>query len=266
MMASVHPTFPPAGLSSSKAAPALSAWQEESGGLRQAQASRGWDDKREHLTAYFDRTAQQAWIDLTSDAPVSRIRATVREGRERMRETLLDWLGESLCRTRILDAGCGTGALAVEAACRGADVLAIDVAEGLVEVARARGGDFYGHGSVDWRSGDMLDPALGTFDHAVAMDSLIHYPMADIVAAVTRLAARTRRSILFTFAPRTPLLAAMHGVGRLFPRSDRSPALQPVAERKLRRALAELPGWRIGRSEGVSSGFYKSHALELVRG
>ena len=36
-------------------------------------------------------------------------------------------------------------------------------------------------------------------------------------------------SILFTFAPRTPLLAVMHAVGRLFPRGDRAPAIVPVA-------------------------------------
>jgi magnesium-protoporphyrin O-methyltransferase len=222
--------------------------------------------KRSSLTAYFDRTAQQAWIDLTSDAPVSRIRATVRAGRERMRDTLLDWLGDDLRRRTILDAGCGTGALSIEAACRGAQVLAVDVAGGLVDVAQARGGTFYGHGAIDWRTGDMLDPALGEFDHVVAMDSLIHYPMRDMTAAVAALAARTRRSILFTFAPRTPLLAAMHAAGRLFPRSDRSPALQPVSERKLRRALAGIDGWRVARSARVASGFYTSHALELVRG
>jgi magnesium-protoporphyrin O-methyltransferase len=63
----------------------------------------------------------------------------------------------------------------------------------------------------------MLDPALGRFDHVVAMDSLIHYRAADIVRVLAGLAARTRGSIVFTFAPRTPLLAAMHAVGRLLP-------------------------------------------------
>jgi magnesium-protoporphyrin O-methyltransferase len=221
--------------------------------------------QRDRLETYFDATAQQAWIDLTSDAPVSKIRATVRAGRDRMRETLLGWLPSDLRRTRILDAGCGTGALATEAACRGAHVVAIDVAAGLVDVARGRAGEFFGHGSIDWRAGDMLDPALGRFDHVVAMDSLIHYAQADLVAALIRLGERTERSILVTFAPRTPALAAMHGAGRLFPRKDRAPSIQPVAEARLRRAAAGLEGWRIGRTERVSSGFYTSQALELVR-
>ena len=93
-------------------------------------------ERRGELRTYFDRTAVEAWSRLTSDAPVSRIRATVRAGRDQMRRTLLDWLPADLKGRRLLDAGCGTGALAVEAARRGADVVAIDVAPTLIELAR----------------------------------------------------------------------------------------------------------------------------------
>lgn len=225
----------------------------------------GYDDRREALATYFDSTARQAWIDLTSDTKVSGIRATVRAGRDNMRATLLSWLPDDLRRTKVLDAGCGTGALAVAAACRGAEVTGIDVAAGLVEVARERAPSFLGHGRIHWRAGDMLDPDLGTFAHVVAMDSLIHYQPEDLVDALSQLAQRTTRSILFTFAPRTPLLATMHQVGKVFPKSDRSPAIVPTAESDLRQRLASLPGWSIGRTQRISSGFYKSQALELVR-
>ena len=40
-------------------------------------------ERRGQIEAYFDRTAVQAWTALTSDAPVGRIRATVRAGRAR---------------------------------------------------------------------------------------------------------------------------------------------------------------------------------------
>ena len=151
------------------------------------------------------------------------------------------------------------------AACRGAEVTGIDVAAGLVEVARERTPSFIGHGRIHWRSGDMLDPGLGTFAHVVAMDSLIHYEPEDLVAALAKLASRTTQSILFTFAPRTTLLSAMHNIGKVFPKSDRSPAIVPVAEGELRERLARLQGWSIGRTHRVSSGFYTSQALELVR-
>ncbi|KWV92221.1 magnesium protoporphyrin IX methyltransferase [Erythrobacter sp. YT30] len=221
--------------------------------------------QRERLATYFDSTAKQAWIDLTSDTKVSGIRATVRAGRDDMRATLMSWLPSDLRRTRVLDAGCGTGALAVAAACRGADVTAVDVAEGLVEVARKRAQGFVGHGKVRWRAGDMLDPAYGEFAHTVAMDSLIHYSPEDLVESLTKLAQRTAQSILFTFAPHTRLLGAMHTVGKAFPKGDRSPAIVPVPEAELRASLSTLDGWSIGRSERISSGFYTSQAMELVR-
>jgi magnesium-protoporphyrin O-methyltransferase len=225
----------------------------------------GWSEKRDRLETYFDQTARRAWEDLTSNAKVSGIRATVRAGRDRMRATLLDWLPDDMRRTRLLDAGCGTGALAIAAARRGADVTAIDVAGGLIEVAKDRAPTFLGHGEVSWSVGDMLDPRLGDFDHVAAMDSLIHYTLDDMAGAVSRLAERTRYSIVFTFAPRTPLLAAMHTVGRAFPRGNRAPEIQPIEERKLRARLTALPNWRIGRTQRIASGFYTSQALELVR-
>ena len=102
-----------------------------------ASLAQGYAERREALATYFDSTAQQAWIDLTSDTKVSGIRATVRAGRDEMRALLLSWLPHDLRRTRVLDAGCGTGALSIAAACKGADMTAIDVAAGLVDVARS---------------------------------------------------------------------------------------------------------------------------------
>ena len=52
--------------------------------------------RRGDLETYFDRTAADNWAKLTTDAPVSGIRATVRAGRDRMRATLMSWLPEDL--------------------------------------------------------------------------------------------------------------------------------------------------------------------------
>jgi magnesium-protoporphyrin O-methyltransferase len=234
--------------------------------------TRTYTTRRGELETYFDRTAAEAWARLTSTAPVGRVRATVRAGRDRMRNTLLSWLPQDLQGQRILDAGCGTGALAVEAARRGAHVVAIDLSPTLVSLARERLPEALvsaaGWGSIDFRSGDMLDPALGEFDHVVAMDSLIHYRETDIVASLARLAARTRHSIVFTAAPRTPATMLMLGMGRLFPRGDRSPAIEPVSPQVLRWLMARDPafkGWSTGRFELITGGFYKSQALEWRR-
>ena len=232
--------------------------------------SAAYEQRRGKIEDYFDRTAVKAWEQLTSNAPVGHIRRTVRAGRDRMRATLMDWLPQDLHGARILDAGCGTGALALEAASRGAEVVAIDLSPQLVDVARRRveavQGDTPLAGRIDWRSGDMLDHSLGGFDHVVAMDSLIHYDEADMVRILESWSQRTRHSMLFTFAPRTPMLAAMRSVGRLFPRGNRAPWIEPVAEKSLRgRVDAHLPQWGARRTRRIASGFYTSQALELRR-
>lgn len=218
--------------------------------------------RRGELEQYFDRTAADTWARLTSEAPVSGVRAKVRAGRNAMRETLLSWLPDDMTGLTLLDAGCGTGALALEAARRGARVTAIDISPTLVGLAAERSA---GHPRLDFRVGDMLDPALGRFDHIVAMDSLIHYRAEDVAHALEGLAARANRSVAFTFAPATPLLNAMWAVGKLFPRSDRSPAIQPTGHGRLKRLLGRDRGMVLGRDQRISRAFYISHAQEITR-
>jgi magnesium-protoporphyrin O-methyltransferase len=227
-----------------------------------------YQTRRGELLTYFDRTALRAWERLTSDAPVSGIRATVRAGRDAMRATLLSWLPADMSGLRLLDAGCGTGALAMEVAKRGAKVTAIDIAPGLIELARQRAGEVEGAGSIAFMVGDMFDPALGRFDHVVAMDSLIHYRPGDTVRVLAGLAARADVSVAFTFAPRTPMLSMMHAAGRFFPRGDRAPSIVPVGEASLRRLIERDAGLRdfaVSRHRRIASGFYTSHAMELCR-
>jgi len=60
----------------------------------------------------------------------------------------------------------------------------------------------------------------------------------------------------------------MHATGRLFPRADRAPSIEPVSPERLARHLKEAgltQEWLVGRSHRVDVGFYKSHAIELTR-
>ncbi len=226
-----------------------------------------YETRRGEIEAYFDRTAAVTWQRLTSDVPVSGIRATVRAGRDRMRATLLSWLPEDMTGCRLFDAGCGTGALAIAAAERGASVVAIDLSPTLIGFARERAASSGVLDRIDFRAGDMLAPPPGRFDHIVAMDALIHYRGPDMASMVASLAARADRSIMFTYAPRTPALTAMHAIGRLFPRADRAPAIEPIHGTRLSALLSNAPalsGWSAGRELRITSGFYMSCAKELV--
>ena len=221
---------------------------------------------RDRVEHYFDNTATKVWERLTSDAPVSGVRATVRAGRDRMRALMLAQLPEDLRGARILDAGCGTGAMAVELAQRGADVVAVDISPALVEIAEKRMPAFL-PGQITWVAGDMLEATTGGFDHALAMDSMIYYTAPDIAALLGKASARVEGKFVFTLPPRTPALMAMWRVGKLFPRADRSPTMIPQTTAGVANALraAGVDG-NLREIERIKSGFYISNALVFEGG
>ena len=220
-----------------------------------------YDQTLSRVETYFDRTATKTWEQLTSDAPVSKIRQTVRAGRDNMRALMLSRAPEDLSGARILDAGCGTGMMSEELAARGANVVAIDISPSLIAIARKR---LPNHliNQVTFKSGDMLDPALGEFDYIFAMDSLIYYGTEQICTAVVALGQKPTQKVIFTVAPRTNLLMLMWYAGKLFPRSDRSPVMMPQSPQKLIKSAQGFGQMQdLGR---VNSGFYISQAMEFT--
>ena len=211
---------------------------------------------RDRVEHYFDRSATKVWERLTSDAPVSRIRQTVRQGRDKMRALMLSRLPADLSGVRVLDAGCGTGQMTTELAARGARVTAVDISPQLVDIARLRLPPEHAD-RVTFASGDMTADH-GRHDFVVAMDSLIYYDTADITAALHLLGSRASEAVIFTVAPRTPFLMTFWTLGKLFPQADRSPVMVPHAHT----TLNKVADGRITRVDRVSRGFYISECLE----
>lgn len=86
-------------------------------------------------------------------------------------------------RQRVLEIGCGTGALARTMARRGALVTAIDLAPRMIDLARSR---TPGHLAIEYRVGDLRRLSPRGFDVAIAVNTLHHLPLAD---AFERMAA-----------------------------------------------------------------------------
>jgi len=83
---------------------------------------------------------------------------------------------------RVLEVGCGAGALARRLAERGANVVAVDLSPGMIALARARTPASL---AVAYHVADFRDfPARG-FDVAISVATLHHLPLAD---ALRRLA------------------------------------------------------------------------------
>lgn len=217
-----------------------------------------YDQTLSRVETYFDKTATKTWERLTSDAPVSRIRQTVRAGRDEMRAKLLAQLPQDLTGARVMDAGCGVGQVTQELAQRGAEVVAIDISPSLIDIARKRVAQDF-HPQIDFRIGDMTAPNLGSFDYVIAMDSLIYYRRDDLAKVLSCLSDRTAHKVCFTVAPKTPLLTAMWYAGKLAPKGDKSPNMVPHSLRSLERSLSGRAAVTdLGR---VTSGFYISHAM-----
>jgi 2-polyprenyl-3-methyl-5-hydroxy-6-metoxy-1,4-benzoquinol methylase len=84
----------------------------------------------------------------------------------------------------ILDAGCGTGSLALMLAREGYRVTGVDLSPEMIERARLKDPS----GAVDWRTGDITALALGaTFDAVVSVaDVFNHLPTLDEWEAALR--------------------------------------------------------------------------------
>ena len=220
-----------------------------------------YDQTLSRVETYFDKTASKTWEQLTSDAPVSKIRQTVRAGRDRMRHKLLNRLPQKLAGARILDAGCGTGQLTAELVKRGSSVVATDISQSLIQIAKSRIDHCY-HQKISFHVGDLCSEDLGKFDYIVAMDSLIYYSLNDLTRILTELKQRTDREIIFTVAPRTKLLQAMWYAGKLAPKGDKSPVMVPQSLTKISKSLAGIADINdLGR---ISSGFYISQGVSCM--
>ena len=224
-------------------------------------------ERRAWIGEYFDRTAAAAWKALTSDAPVSRVR---RDGAGRTRDACGRRCSASLpestgrragARRRVRHRRAGHGPGPSRGVGGGHRPLA-DAGR----PCRGRCAESQGL-SVDFRSGDMLDPALGSFDYAIAMDSLIHYELREILGAAVAASRRGWRTACSSrwrpgrrcWRPCTRSESCSRAV------TGRRPSCRwPSAA--FRRGVSETPalaGWTVAGTKRVERGFYRSQAVVL---
>ena len=228
---------------------------------------RTYFQNRDRIAEYFNKTGFRAWEALTTETPVSKIRSKVRQSREKMRRKILLNLPNDLSGKRILDAGCGAGQFSIELAMRGAHVFGIDISANLIEIAKKRVPDNLKN-NIEFLTSDMMQ-SHGNFDFVILMDSLIHYPENDTMIILENLLQNTNEKILFTLVPSTLTLSLKLKIGRLFPKSDRSPTLSPLNTKSFIKVYKDkfekefnATVSRIGKVDDL---FYSSEVLELKK-
>jgi SAM-dependent methyltransferase len=121
---------------------------------------------RDYVTEYFDRHAQR-WVEA---AYVGGVRFPV--GPERVRLALEGTAPALHDGSRLVDLGCGGGQLCVQAAQLGWNAVGVDVAEGMIEEARA----YAGAVDVEWIVGSYDESGVADGEAAaVTALGLIEY-------------------------------------------------------------------------------------------
>lgn len=217
------------------------------------------------LRQYFDGVGFERWSAIYGQAELSPIRRSIRAGHSTMLAHAEGWLElpQPPHAPTALDAGCGTGLFSLALARRGFSVVAADLAPQMVEATAAAAGAAGLAERLTCKVSD-LDELAGHYYLVACFDVLIHYPPALFAPMLARLAGLCEGTLLFTYAPHSPLLAALHRVGGLFPRGQRRTEIQMIPDALVRATLADC-GMRINRTQRVSSGFYHVTLVEARR-
>jgi len=217
------------------------------------------------LRQYFDGVGFERWSAIYGQAELSPIRRSIRVGHAAMLAHAERWLEATSFPpgATALDAGCGTGLWSLALARRGLSVTAADIAPQMVDATRAAAAQAGLAEQISCHVSD-LEELRGSYDLVACFDVLIHYPEALFAPMLRHLAGLCTGTLLFTYAPSTPLLAALHRVGGIFPKSQRRTDIQMMPEALVRATLADC-GMRVGRTQRVSNGFYHVTLVEAIR-
>ena len=225
-----------------------------------------YQQRRQQIEHYFDRTAADVWATDLRRARERHSRNGARGSRGNAK-----YLAELVARGLVRSAGVGCGLwhwrYLIELAKRGAEVIAVDLSQSLIELANERYSAMDEYHRIQFIVGDMRQLEGERFDHVLAMDSIIHYAAQDGLRTLETLADSVDDRWYSLSHPR-PCRSRRCTRRKVFPRSDRAPAIEPIAPAVLLRSLdqsSELTDWMVGREHRVSTGFYTSQAMELVR-
>jgi magnesium-protoporphyrin O-methyltransferase len=221
------------------------------------------------VKSYFETIGFERWNRIYSDSDeVNNVQRNIRIGHQKTVDEVLAWVGEQgeLARRSFCDAGCGVGSLAIPLALAGAgSVEASDLSEAMVEEARRRA-TAAGLGEPQLRfAASDLEGLQGRYDTVICLDVFIHYPQAAAEEMVRHLAGLAENHLIVSFAPYTPLLALLKGIGQLFPGPSRTTRAYTLREDGIV-AAAAAAGFRPVRRSLNKAPFYFSRLIAFERG
>ncbi len=212
---------------------------------------------------YFNSVGFDRWRRIYGEEEVNFVQKDIRKGHAQTVETVLSWL-ESVEGRSICDAGCGVGSLSLPLAQRGAQIFASDISEQMVSEAQRRQQQLLGQTDNPQFTVSDLEELSGTYDTVVCLDVMIHYPEPDALTMLTHLSDLAQSQLIFSFAPKTPLLSVLKKIGEFFPGPSKTTRAYQHREQVLVDHLKQL-GWTINRRATIKSQFYFAWILDAQR-
>jgi magnesium-protoporphyrin O-methyltransferase len=195
------------------------------------------------------------------------VQRNIRIGHQKTVDEVLAWVQEQgdLGGRSFCDAGCGVGSLAIPLAQLGAgSVAASDLSQAMVDEARRRAGEAgLGEPRLSFQASD-LESLQGSYDTVICLDVFIHYPQQPAEAMVRHLADMATQRLIVSFAPYTPLLALLKGIGQLFPGPSKTTRAYTLREEGIVAAAASC-GFRPVRRSLNQAPFYFSRLIAFER-
>ena len=220
------------------------------------------------VKGYFETTGFERWNRIYSDSDdVNRVQRNIRIGHQKTVDNVLAWLQEQggLESRSFCDAGCGVGSLTLPLAQLGAgSIAASDLSAAMVQEAERRAGELgVKPGQISFLASD-LESLEGRYDTVICLDVFIHYPQAPAEEMVRHLASMAERHLIVSFAPYTPLLALLKGIGQLFPGPSKTTRAYTLREDGIV-AAAEAAGFVLRRRSLNQAPFYFSRLLSFEK-
>lgn len=218
------------------------------------------------VSKYFETSGFSRWTAIYGEGGIPPIWRVIREGHDRAMKQVLDWIADD-APGAALDAGCGTGALAMRLAEHGYAVHGFDISAPMVSYARYITADRTTGVAPQFFVGDIaaIEPIAEGYDLVCCLDVLFHYPYSEVKGMVEKLASLSSRKIIGSFALKTPLNSLWMQIGkRFFHRKNRMTNLFMLSYDEIEQVLYRA-GFKMTRTHRIKKFFYDSYIFEAIR-
>jgi magnesium-protoporphyrin O-methyltransferase len=228
-------------------------------------ADREPSETGQRVKKYFETSGFSRWSAIYGSGDIPPIWKVIRDGHQRALDQVIGWVGRDE-NVSALDAGCGTGTLAIALAENGYEVDAFDVSAPMIHFAKYINSGRTRKTPPKFVVGDIaaVEAQQQTYDLVCCLDVLFHYPLEEASAMLSRLATLSDRKLVASFALRTAMNDFWMKVGTRFHSKNRMTKLFMFSLADIEAVMARN-GFRVTRTKRVKFFFYDSFVFEAVR-